>query len=300
MKQKTLIVIAGPTAVGKTSLSIDLAQHYHCPIISFDSRQFYREMSIGTAKPNAEELSQAEHHFINSHTIKERYTAGMYETEALAKLDELFQTHDICIAVGGSGLYINALCYGIDDIPADDKIRAELKDQWEREGLEVLQEEVLKVDPEFYHASDMKNPRRVMRALEVYKITGLPYSSFRNNKPKTRPFQSYWIGLNSDIQELYERINQRVDVMVDEGLIEEVEGLFPQRECKALKTVGYQELFDFFEGNIDQEKAIELIKRNSRHYAKRQITWFKKNQDVNWFTLDEKEKMLEKINEIIS
>lgn len=299
MNNKTLIVIAGPTGIGKTKLSIDLAKFYDCPILSFDSRQFYREMNIGTAKPTKEELSQAQHHFIDTHSVKDRYTAGMFEIEALQKLREIFKENDICIAVGGSGLYINALCYGIDDIPSDDEVRKELKKKWQEEGLEKLQEEVLKIDPEFYYSSDMKNPRRVMRALEVYQITGLPYSSFRNNKPKERFFKSVWIGLNSDIDLLYERINNRVDIMISDGLVPEVENLLGLRSYKAMKTVGYQELFEYFDQHITLEKAVELIKRNSRHYAKRQITWFKKNKDVNWYEPIQFDLIVQKINENI-
>lgn len=292
---KKLIIIAGPTAVGKTALSIKLAQHFGCPILSFDSRQFYAEMSIGTAKPTPEELSQAEHHFVGSHTIEERYTAGMFETDALKKLDEIFQTHDYCIAVGGSGLYIDALAFGIDDIPADEGIREALQKRWQKEGLEVLQQEVLEIDPEFYHESDMMNPRRVVRALEVFQITGKKYSDLRQRTPKPRNFEMHWIGLNLERPELFERINLRVDLMMEAGLEEEVRSLFPKREKKALKTVGYRELFDYFEGIHDKERAVELIKRNTRIYAKRQITWFKKNKLVNWYRPEEVSKIIEEI-----
>lgn len=295
MSYKKLIIIAGPTAVGKTALSIQLANHFNCPIISFDSRQFYSEMSIGTAKPSLEELNQAEHHFIGSLSIQDRYTAGMFEREALAKLSEIYESNDYCIAVGGSGLYIDALVFGIDDIPANDEVRAFFHKRWADEGLEALKEELLTIDPEYYKIADVMNPRRVIRALEVHKITGKTYTELRKKSPKNRPFQSHWIGLNLDREELFDRINLRVDQMIGQGLIDEVKSLFEQRECKALKTVGYSELFSFLEGEIDQERAIELIKRNTRQYAKRQITWFKKNDLVDWYNPNELEKIIEEI-----
>jgi tRNA dimethylallyltransferase len=281
--KKTLIVLVGPTAVGKTSLSIELAQELDCPIISTDSRQFYKEMTIGTAKPTAEELNQAEHHFINSRSIHDRYTAGMFEADAISTLNKIFQNHDVCIAVGGSGLYINALCYGIDDIPASDEVREVLHKRWKTEGLESLQEEVKQIDPEFYENSDMQNPRRVMRALEVYILTGKKYSSYRKNQNKKRPFNCIWLGLEMDTEVLYERINQRVDKMVENGLIEEVRSLLPHKDLKSMKTVGYQEIVDFLEHKTTKEQAIELVKRNSRRFAKKQFTWFRKNEEVRWF-----------------
>ncbi|MFT5822492.1 MAG: tRNA dimethylallyltransferase [Crocinitomix sp.] len=296
MALKRLVIVAGPTAVGKTAMSIELAQHYKCPIISFDSRQFYREMNIGTAKPVPEELSQAEHHFIGNLSIHDRYTAGIYEREALEKLDTIFKTNDYCIAVGGSGLYIDALAFGIDDIPSDPEVRAKFIARWETEGLEVLQKEVLAVDPEFYHASDMQNSRRVIRALEVYEITGKPYTQLRKKQPKQRPFEMHWIGLNLEREVLFDRINRRVDIMLEMGLEEEVKNLFEHREVKALNTVGYRELFSFMEGEYTQEKAVELIKRNTRYYAKRQITWFKKNELVTWFLPNEILKIIEEID----
>ncbi len=296
MAAKKLIIVAGPTAVGKTALSIELAQHYNCPIISFDSRQFYREMSIGTAKPTPEELSQAEHHFIGNLSIHDHYTAGIYEREALEKLQTIFKSHDYCIAVGGSGLYIDALAFGIDDIPADPTVREKLIERWKTEGLEVLQKEVLAVDPEFYHASDMQNSRRVIRALEVFEITGKPYTLLRKKQPKQRPFEMFWIGLNLEREVLFDRINRRVDIMLDMGLEEEVKGLYDQKEVKALHTVGYRELFSAMDGEYTREKAIELIKRNTRYYAKRQITWFKKNELVNWFLPNEAQKIIEEID----
>jgi len=296
MAVKKLIIVAGPTAVGKTALSIELAQHYNCPIISFDSRQFYREMNIGTAKPSDFELGQAEHHFIGNLSIHDHYTAGIFEREALLKLEAIFESHDFCIAVGGSGLYIDALAFGIDNIPSDPEVRAKLIARWENEGLEVLKNEVLAVDPEFYHASDMQNSRRVIRALEVFEITGKPYTLLRKKKPKQRPFEMYWVGLNLEREELFDRINRRVELMLDLGLEEEVKNLHSNKEIKALHTVGYRELFSFMDGEYSREKAVELIKRNTRYYAKRQITWFKKNELVNWFSPNETEKIIEEIS----
>lgn len=296
MTKKQLLIIAGPTAVGKTALSIRLAQHFNCPILSFDSRQFYTEMSIGTAKPTAEELSQAEHYFIGNLSIADHYTAGIYEREALEKLNTVFKHHDFCVAVGGSGLYIDALAFGIDDIPSNIEVRTALQKRWKKEGLEVLQNELLAIDPDFYHASDMKNPRRVVRALEVFEITGKTYTALRKKTPKKRPFEMHWIGLNMERELLFERINKRVDIMMEQGLEEEARSLFPRRNLKPLKTVGYRELFSYFDETHDKSKAIELIKRNTRHYAKRQITWFKKNALVNWYLPTETDKIIQEIN----
>ena len=295
MSLKKLIIVAGPTAVGKTAMSIELAHYYKCPIISFDSRQFYREMNIGTAKPTPTELSQAEHHFIGNLSIHDHYTAGIYEREALEKLESIFKTNTYCIAVGGSGLYIDALAFGIDDIPSDPTVRAKFIARWETEGLEALQKEVLAIDPEFYHAADMQNSRRVIRALEVYAITGKPYTELRKKQPKKRPFEMHWIGLNLEREVLFDRINRRVDMMLEMGLESEVKGLFEHKEVKALNTVGYRELFCSMDGEYAQEKAVELIKRNTRYYAKRQITWFKKNELVNWFMPHETSKIIEEI-----
>lgn len=295
MTPKKLIIITGPTAVGKTALSIELAQHYSCPILSFDSRQFYKEMHIGTAKPTPDELAQAQHYFIGSLSIEERYTAGIYEREALELLENVFKDRDYCIAVGGSGLYIDALAFGIDDIPADENVRLMLHERMKTEGLEVLTEEVKQIDPDFYNESDMMNPRRVVRALEVYHITGKKYTELRKQSPKKRPFEMHWIGLNLPREILFDRINTRVDMMMEMGLEEEVRSLFSKRNCKALNTVGYREFFDYFDGEYTREKAVELIKRNTRHYAKRQITWFKKNSLVNWYLPNETAKIIEEI-----
>ena len=295
-KKKRLIIVVGPTAIGKTSLSIRLAQHYNCPILSFDSRQFYKEMSIGTAKPTSEELSAAKHYFVGNRTTETRYTAGMFEKDALDQINSIFEEQDNCIAVGGSGLYINALAFGIDNIPASESIRADLEKRWKNEGLEVLQEEVKAIDPEYFQSADMQNPRRVMRALEAYKITGKKLSDLRKKAPKKRPFGMKWVGLNLPRPLLFERINKRVDIMLDNGLEAEAKSLYPFKDRKALKTVGYRELFDYFDGVHSKERAIELIKRNTRIYAKRQITWFEKNQAVQWYQPTEFTKIIEELD----
>jgi tRNA dimethylallyltransferase len=290
---KKLIIVVGPTAVGKTELSIELANEFKCPIISFDSRQFYQEMSIGTAKPSNDELAQASHHFIGSRSIHEAYTAGMYENEALSKLSTIFETSDYCIAVGGSGLYIDALVYGIDDIPANPEVRIHLQERWKNEGLEVLQAELKEIDPDYYAIADLQNPRRVVRALEVFHFTGKTFTELRKKTPKNRDFEVSWVGLNLDRSDLFDRIHWRVDWMVSQGLLEEARDLYPHKNLKALHTVGYSELFSHFDGTISLEAAIELIKRNTRHYAKRQITWFKKNEAVKWYLPSEKIKIIE-------
>lgn len=294
---KKLIIVTGPTAVGKTALSIQLAKEFKTVVLSFDSRQFYREMSVGTAKPLTTEMQGIPHYFIDNLSIHDHYTSGMYEKDALEKLDELFNDYDTVIAVGGSGLYINALCYGIDDIPSDPEIREHLIERWKNGELEKMQEEVRLVDPDFYKESDMQNPRRVIRALEVYQKTGKPYSVLRLNTKKRRPFETLWIGLSLDRELLYERINHRVDQMIANGLLEEVKELHPFRSSKALKTVGYQELLDFLDGLHSFEKAIELIKRNSRIYARKQISWFKRNTDIHWFKPDETEEIFKFVSE---
>ncbi len=291
-RQGVLVVICGPTAVGKTAVSLELANHLKCPIISFDSRQFYKELKIGNARPSDEELNQAEHHFIASRSIHEVYAAGMYEVDALETLKSIFKMHTHCIAVGGSGLYIDALCRGIDDIPSDEELRQQLRQRLELEGLEVLRKEVKKFDPVFYAEGDMQNPHRVMRAIEAYHLSGKPYSELRTKSAKERPFRTLWIGLNVERDELFERINSRVDQMMEGGLVEEARELLKDKELKALKTVGYRELFDYFDEKTDLEEAVRLIKRNSRRYAKQQIGWFKKNPEVHWFRPEEVENMI--------
>ena len=294
---KHLVVIAGPTGSGKTDLSIRVARYYHCPIISTDSRQFYRGIPIGTAQPTAEELQMAEHHFIADRELKDDFNSGAYETEALSRLEELFQKHDIVVAVGGSGLYIKALCEGMDDLPeVDPRLREELNSRCKAEGVEALAEELRSLDPDFYEVVDRKNPARVVRALEVCISTGKTYSSLRSGVKRQRPFNIIKIAVNMDREVLYERIDLRVDKMVQAGLYDEALKVYPLRELNALQTVGYREWFDHFDGKISREEAIELIKRNSRRYAKRQLTWFRADKDFEWFEPSETEKILEYID----
>jgi len=280
-KQKYLIVIGGPTASGKTSVAIQLANHFDTVILSCDSRQFYREMSIGTAKPTEAELAQAKHYFVNSLSIQEEYSVGDFERDALALLEQIYQEKDIAILAGGSGLFIRAVCEGLDeypDVPLD--IRTDLKTLFQQKGIEALQEELKFCDPTYYEQVDLQNHRRLIRALEVCRASGQPFSSFQNQEKPERFFQPIYILLDVEREQLYERINRRVDQMFETGLLEEARNLYPFRENTALQTVGYQELFDHFDGKITLEEAEELIKRNSRRYAKRQLTWFRK--DDHW------------------
>lgn len=282
--KKILIVIAGPTAIGKTALAIKVAQHYQTEIISADSRQFFKEMSIGTAKPSKEELKQAKHHFIDSHSIQEELSVGSFEKEAISKIEALFLEHDVLVMVGGSGLYINAVLYGFDDIPkADENLRNQLNQRLESEGIERLQKQLQELDPIYYNEVDIHNSQRIIRALEVCISTGKPFSSFRKTEPKKRSFESIIIGLNTDRTKLYDRINDRVDRMILAGLVEEVTNLKKFKDLNALKTVGYSEIFNHLEGNILLPEAIEKIKQNTRNFAKRQLTWFRKYPKIDWF-----------------
>jgi len=282
--KKYLIVVGGPTASGKTGLGIRLAKHFDTEILSADSRQFYREMSIGTAKPTPEELAQAKHHFIDNLSIHDTYSVGDYEREAMVLLEKLFEKNDVVVMVGGSGFFIRAVCEGLDKfpkIPAD--IRGELNQLFENEGIASLQTELQQLDPEYYAQVDTQNPKRLLRALEVCRATGQPFSHFHNKEKPPRLFVPIYIGLDWDREILYERINKRVDAMIDKGLEEEARDLHELQHLTALQTVGYQEWFDFFDGKIDREEAIRLVKRNSRRYAKRQLTWFRKVEEMKWF-----------------
>lgn len=294
---KTLLVVAGPTAVGKTAVAIQLAQHYNTVVLSADSRQFYREMNIGTAKPSQEELASVKHYFIDSHSIVESFSVGDYEKQALALLDELFKVHDVVILAGGSGLYVKAVCEGFDELPvADPGIRHRLNQDFTELGIRHLQERLFSVDPLYYRMVDIHNPQRIIRALEVYESTGKPISSFRKSTKNKRPFRVASIGLNLPRDILYRQINYRTDMMVKHGLIDEVRSLLPYRHLNSLNTVGYSELFDYFDGNTDLEQAIELIKQNTRHFAKRQLTWFRKDKDVHWLEADGDELIPDIIN----
>jgi tRNA dimethylallyltransferase len=274
-----------------------VAEHYACPIISTDSRQFYRGIPIGTAQPDSEQLERVEHHFIASHELTDDFNCGAYEVAALKRLEELFVKHDTVVAVGGSGLYIKALCEGMDDLPeVEPALRSELAERLKSEGLEALTEELRKVDPAFYEVVDRKNPARVLRALEVCISTGKPYSSLRTGEKRQRSFAIVKIGVNMERAVLYERIDRRVDIMVEAGLEDEARAVYPLRHLNSLQTVGYREMFDYFDGTITRNEAIELIKRNSRRYAKRQLTWFGRDEEIEWFLPTETEKIIEYID----
>ena len=297
MSTKHLIVIVGPTGSGKTDLSIAVASHLQCPIISTDSRQFYRGIPIGTAQPDAEQLAAVEHHFIASHDITDEFNSGAYEQAALKRLNELFAKHDSVVAVGGSGLYIKALCEGMDDLPeVEPTLRNELSERVKNEGLEALTEQLRELDPAFYEVVDRKNPARVVRALEVCLSTGKPYSTLRTGTKRERPFEIIKIGVNMAREILYERIDRRVDIMIEQGLEQEARSVYHLRHLNSLQTVGYREMFDYFDGTISRDEAIELIKRNSRRYAKRQLTWFNRDEQIEWFEPTERAKILEYID----
>ena len=279
-----LIVLLGPTGVGKTDLSITLSYQFNAPILSSDSRQFFREMRIGTATPSQNILNSAPHHFIGSKSIHERFSCGMFELEVLDLLKELFKTHQSVMLVGGSGLYIDAVCNGIDDFPSPDtELRENLYDQLHRKGVNELREQLRLLDPEYYNQVDLKNTQRILKAVEVCLQTGRTYSSFQTKQNKSRQFIPIKVGLNRTREELYQRINDRVDGMISDGLVAEVKGLYDQKHLNALNTVGYKELFDYLDGKITLEYAIELIKRNSRRYAKRQLTWWARDNEITWF-----------------
>ncbi|MBK8089378.1 MAG: tRNA (adenosine(37)-N6)-dimethylallyltransferase MiaA [Chitinophagaceae bacterium] len=282
--KKTVLLIAGPTAVGKTALTIQLAKQFHTEIISADSCQCYKEITIGVAKPSAEELQEVKHHFINSHSIHENLNAASFEEYALEAAAEIFQQHDIAVMVGGTGLYIKAFCEGMDEIPAvDETIRKQLQNNYQQQGIEWLQEQVQTNDPLFAKEGEMQNPQRMLRALEVVLSTGQSILQYRKGEKRKRNFNIIKIGLDLPREELYQRINHRVDIMMEHGLLDEAKSVYPLRHLNALQTVGYRELFDFFAGNSTLKQAIDKIKQNSRHYAKRQLTWFKRDEEMKWF-----------------
>lgn len=280
---KTLVVITGPTAVGKTQLCLDLAQRLGTPIINADSRQIYRDLKIGTAAPTEEQLRQVHHYFVGTLSLDEYYSASMYEQQTIALLEKLFQENDYALMTGGSMMYIDAVCHGIDDIPTiDEQTRETLKRRLQEEGLESLCEELKRLDPEHYEVVDLQNPRRVVHALEICLMTGNTYTSYRKAERKERPFKIIKIGLTRPREELYQRINSRVDQMMEQGLLEEAQRLYPQRHLNALNTVGYKELFNYMDGIWTLDEAVERIKGNTRRYARKQLTWFKKDSDVIW------------------
>jgi tRNA dimethylallyltransferase len=283
-KTKTLIVIAGPTAIGKTAAAIEVAKHFNTVVVSADSRQFFREMSIGTAKPDANELAQVKHYFIDSHSITEPFSVGDFERECLMLLDDLFKKHDYVVLAGGSGLYIKAICDGFDDLPtADPAIREQLNLELKEKGLSYLQEKLKQADLIYYNQVDLGNPQRIIRALEVFESTGNPISSYRQATVTKRPFHIIKLALNMPREVLYRRINHRVDIMMQHGLLAEVASLLPYRHLNALNTVGYAEIFDYMDGATTLDKAVEMIKQNTRRFAKRQLTWFRKDQQFIWF-----------------
>ncbi|MFP4024896.1 MAG: tRNA (adenosine(37)-N6)-dimethylallyltransferase MiaA [Thiohalospira sp.] len=294
MVAKTLIVILGPTGIGKTDLSIEIAREFGTEIISSDSRQIYKELKIGTAVPSDDQLNQVKHHFIGNKSIYDYYNASMFEFEVLDLLQELYNKYNQVVMAGGSGMYINAVCDGIDELPTIYKhLRDELIQKYQEEGIESLRIQLKMLDPESYQKIDLKNPKRILKALEVTIQTGKPYSSFLTQPKKQRPFNILKIGLQRNRDELYERINLRVGQMIEEGLVEEARKYFKDRHLNSLNTVGYKELFEHFEGKISLDKAIELIKRNSRHYAKRQMSWFNRDKDIHWFHPKEKKEIID-------
>jgi len=281
---KTLIIITGPTGIGKTATGIALAGHLKTEIISADSRQIFKELTIGTAVPSKSELRAIKHYFIHSHSIHENYNASKFETEVMDLLNKLYKKYNEVVMVGGSMLYIDAICKGIDSMPdADPEIRDSLKNQLKIDGIESLRLQLKKLDPEYYQKIDLKNPARIIHALEICLTTGKPFSTFHTSPQKERPFNMLKIGLNCDRDKLHHRINQRVNKMVEAGLENEARSVYRLRHLNALNTVGYREWFAFFDGEISREKAIELIKRNSRRYARKQLTWFRKDPEMNWF-----------------
>lgn len=293
MKKPVLIVLIGPTGVGKTELSLSIAAHYHTSIISSDSRQLYKDLKIGTAAPTPAQLARVPHYFVGTLELTDYYSAAQYETEVLKKLDELFQTHPVVVMTGGSMMYVDAVCKGIDDIPTVDKETRELMiHRYETEGLEPLCAELRLLDPEYYRIVDLKNPKRVIHALEICYMTGKTYTSFRTRTQKERPFQVVKVGLSRDREELYQRINQRVDEMMKEGLLEEAKRVYPYKQLNSLNTVGYKEIFKYLDGEWDLPFAIEKIKQNSRIYSRKQMTWFKRDTEITWFHPEQKEEVL--------
>ncbi len=295
---KTLVCVVGPTAIGKTAVSIELAKVLATVVLSADSRQFYREMTIGTAKPNPSELAAVPHYFINSHTIVDDYSAGDFERDALALLGDLFLRRDTVLLVWGSGLFVDAVCRGLDHLPKPlPGVRERLNKLHEDNGIGHLQQLLKQTDPIYYDEVDIHNPQRIIRALEVYESTGVPFSHFRRQQAATRPFQIVKIGLNTDRERLYQRINARVDSMMEQGLLAEVRSLLPHRNRPPLQTVGYVELFDYLDGKSTLEQAVSNIKQNTRRYAKRQLTWFKKDKETHWFEPEDVESIIDVVKE---
>ena len=298
---KTLIVLIGPTGVGKTELSLSIAEHFGTCIVSSDSRQLYADLKIGTAAPTPEQLARVPHHFVGTLKLTDYYSAAQYETEVMSKLEELYQHNDVVVLTGGSMMYVDAICKGIDDIPTVDKETRELMmKRYKEEGLEQLCSELKLLDPEYYQIVDLKNPKRVIHALEICYMTGKTYTSFRTQSKKERPFRIIKIGLTRDREELYDRINRRVDEMMKEGLLEEAKSVYEYKHLNSLNTVGYKEIFQYLDGEWTLDFAIEKIKQNSRIYSRKQMTWFKRDEDITWFHPDQKEEIMNHINNLLS
>lgn len=293
-KSKTLIVVLGPTGVGKTEISLKLAETFNCPILSSDSRQFYRELQIGTAAPTPIELARAQHHFIGSHSLFDHYNAGQFELDVIEKLEELFKKHQTVMLVGGSMMYIDAVCNGIDDIPTvDEHTRKYWKRIYDEKGLEFIQQELQRLDPVHFNELDPRNHKRILHALEICSIIGKPFSTIRTGMKKERPFNILKIGLNRPRPELYDRINTRVLQMMSDGLLNEAKPFFEHRHLNTLNTVGYKELFEYMAGNWTLEYAVNMIQQNSRHYAKKQLSWFNRDKEINWFHPEQEQVIIE-------
>lgn len=294
IKNKFLIIILGPTASGKTAAGIKIAKTFQTEIISADSRQFYKEMKTGTAVPDEIQMSGIIHHFVQTISVHDYYNVSMYEQEVLKTLSRLFLKKDFVVMVGGSGMYIDVVCYGIDDLPTiDPKIREKLKQKFQNDGIEGLRSDLKKLDPVYYEKADLNNPKRIMKALEISVMTGIPYSSFLTRPRKERPFEILKIGLKTDRDRLYDNINKRVDDMIINGLVEEARSLYDIRHLNALNTVGYKEIFNYIQGKITQEQAVALIKRNTRRYARRQLTWFNRDKSITWFNPEDIDTIVE-------
>ena len=294
-----LIVLIGPTGVGKTELSLSLAEFLHTPVINADSRQLYKDLTIGTAAPTADQLKRVKHYFVGTLSLTDYYSAAQFESDVISLLDQLYQTHPFALMSGGSMMYIDAVCNGIDDIPTvDQETREMIMERYQQEGLTPLSNELRLLDPDYYAIVDQKNPKRILHALEICYMTGKPYSSFRTNKKKERSFDIIKIGLRRDREELYERINKRVDEMIQNGLIDEVKNVMSYRYTNALNTVGYKEIFQYLDGNWSLEQAIEKIKQNTRIYSRKQMTWYKKDTEIHWFHPD-KDKEIKKFLELV-
>lgn len=294
-----LIVLIGPTGVGKTELSLSLAEFLHTPVINADSRQLYKDLTIGTAAPTADQLKRIKHYFVGTLSLTDYYSAAQFESDVISLLDQLYQTHPFALMSGGSMMYIDAVCNGIDDIPTvDQETREMIMERYQQEGLTPLSNELRLLDPDYYAIVDQKNPKRILHALEICYMTGKPYSSFRTNKKKERSFDIIKIGLRRDREELYERINKRVDEMIQNGLIDEVKNVMSYRYTNALNTVGYKEIFQYLDGNWSLEQAIEKIKQNTRIYSRKQMTWYKKDTEIHWFHPDN-DKEIKKFLELV-